>query len=149
MKKNAIKSITISNAGYSLKKFLLIMKLTTILLVVAFVQVSAKSLSQSISIIGKDIPIKEVFKTIESQSTYTFFYDIKVLHDVKVSLELTDASIEETLNAVFTSIPSVSYKVVRNNVVITTMENQTKPLTISGVVYDKQGLPIPGVNVTV
>lgn len=147
MKNDAIKSIT-SNS-YSIKQFLLAMKLTSILLVLAFVQVSAEGLSQNINIEGRDIPIKEVIKSIEKQSNYTFFYDVKELPDVNVSLNVQNASIDEALNAVFNNLPTISYKVVKNNVVITTRVLQNKAMPVIGYVYDQKGLPIPGVNVIV
>ncbi|MGE0078274.1 MAG: SusC/RagA family TonB-linked outer membrane protein [Bacteroidales bacterium] len=148
MKNNAIKRVAGSNVSDSFKQFLLVMKLTTILLVITLVQVSAKGLSQSISIKGTNIPIKEVLKSIENQSLYTFFYDIKDLPNVNISVDLSEAPINEVLNTVFKGIPEVTYKIVKSNVVITKVEIQ-KTITVTGVVTDKDGVTLPGASVII
>lgn len=50
-----------------------VMKLTFILLTAAFFQISAKGISQSITISGKDISLEKVFKEIKKQSDYVVF----------------------------------------------------------------------------
>ncbi|WP_158644148.1 hypothetical protein [Pseudobacter ginsenosidimutans] len=62
-----------ARGGYRrITKTLLVMKLTTVLLLAAMVNVSAKSFSQNISFSGKDVPLKEVFNAVKKQSGYVF-----------------------------------------------------------------------------
>src|SRR5882672_4760890 len=51
-------------------KTLLVMKLTILFLTVAFLNVSAKGLSQTVTISGKDMPLKKVFSLIEQQTGF-------------------------------------------------------------------------------
>src|SRR5258708_12568978 len=55
-------------------KMLLIMRLTTIFLLATALQISAKGISQKISISGKNMPLEKVFASIEGQSNYPFLY---------------------------------------------------------------------------
>src|ERR1700712_4337597 len=59
-------------------KIMLAMKLTAIILLVACLQVSAKSWSQ-ITISQKDVPLSTVFKEIQKQSGYDLIYPYELL----------------------------------------------------------------------
>jgi hypothetical protein len=65
------------------KTILLAMRLTCILLTVAFLQVSAKGTSQQVSLSGKEIPLLKVFESIKSQTGFVFFYDANLLQQGK------------------------------------------------------------------
>ena len=54
---------------------LLAMKMILCLLLVGVIQVSAKSYSQSVTYSGKNVALSEVFRAIEKQTNYVFFYD--------------------------------------------------------------------------
>lgn len=54
------------------KKWMLIMKLITIILITSLMQVSAKSLAQNITISEKNITLKQLFKEIRLQTGYSF-----------------------------------------------------------------------------
>jgi len=56
-------------------KTLLVMKLTSVFLLAAFLQVSAHGWSQTISYSGRDVPLKKVFSVIKKQTGYVVFYD--------------------------------------------------------------------------
>ena len=58
-----------------LKNALLIMKLTTVLLMAGLLQVQAAGYSQTITLAGKDMPLKEVFAVIKRQTGYVAFYN--------------------------------------------------------------------------
>lgn len=62
-----------------LLKFLLVMKLTVILLTAAFLNVHAGGLSQWITLSGRDLPLKQVFSAIEKQTGFVVFYNKKDL----------------------------------------------------------------------
>lgn len=147
MKNETLQFKTVST-GYSLKQFLLAMKITGLLLILGMLQVHAVGVSQNINIKGNDIPIETVIRSIENQSTYTFFYDVNDLPDTKVSLDLKDATLDEALSATFAGNRSVFFKIIRSTVVIARAE-APKPILVNGTVYDKDQNSLPGVSVVV
>ena len=62
-----------------LKKALLVMKLTTVLLLAGLLQVRAAGYSQTITLAGRDMPLKEVFAAIKKQTGYVAFYNKSTL----------------------------------------------------------------------
>jgi len=74
-------------------------KLTGILLVAAFLQVSAGSVAQRLSINVRNGSLEKVFAEIEKKTNYVFFYDASLLQKTKpVTVEMKDASVEEVLH---------------------------------------------------
>ena len=74
------------------------MKLTTLLLVAVYMNVSATGFGQKVTISGKDLPLEEVFSMIKKQTGYAFFYDYSIFQDTKpVTLNLKDADIEDAM----------------------------------------------------
>ena len=56
------------------------MKLTTLLVVAACMNVSASGLGQKVTISGKDLPLEKVFSLIKKQTGYAFFYDYNIFY---------------------------------------------------------------------
>lgn len=54
---------------------LLTMRLTILLLTVALIQVHARSYSQKVTLSGNNIPLHKMFKMVEQQTGYSFFYN--------------------------------------------------------------------------
>ena len=153
MKKNLI-GLIFPGRG-KLKKLFLIMKFTTVLLLVFTLHLSATVYSQStkFSLDFKGKTVREVFNIIESQSRFRFFFndDFKLI-DEKVNLDVKDVSVEAILDELFLN-SEISYKVLPNDlIVLTTSQNSTQlPVnqnkTIKGKVVDSTGQPLPGVTV--
>jgi len=137
-------------------KLLLVMKLTTLLLIIALVQASAKGYSQKINLNVHNVPVEKVFQTIEKQTGYVFFYDDKLVQDVKISLQVKNGNIDEILNTYFKDLP-LSFSIIdQKNIVVKTKEESvlnklikyfTPPARITGKVTDENGKPLPGVTV--
>ena len=130
-------------------KFLLIMKLTVILSCVLSFNVFASVYSQTtrFNIELREKSVKEVFKNIEGQSEFRFFYnsDFTAL-DNKVNVNASGATIEELL-AVVLKNTDVSYKVMDNNFIVIT-PGKEQQIRITGRITDaKTGDPLPGVTV--
>jgi len=85
--------------GWLTTKVLRIMKLTTLFLIIALVQASAKGYSQKITLDEKNKFLEQVFHAFEKQSAYVFFYGNKDVKAAKVNINIKNASIEEILNA--------------------------------------------------
>lgn len=146
-----------SNLGAFLclkRKILRIMKLTTVLLMAGFLQVSANTFAQhTISELNaENKSVREIFKLIENKSTFRFFYneDFADLNKV-LSLNVKNKKIDEVLGMIF-SRSNVTYRVLENNlVVITPSENESAVRQqVTGRVTDaKTHEPLPGVTVAV
>lgn len=103
--------------------------------------------------------ITEVFKEIERQTDYRFFYNNEQVDLVTpVDVNVKESSIDEILKEIFSGT-SVTYKLVNNHIVLTNdnyhtlrslpgnVPQQTRQL--KGKVVDFQGEPLIGVNVVV
>ena len=119
-------------------------------------QLNAAVKSQVISLSITRGSISDVFKAIENQSDYKFFYndnqiDVNDLVDIKVR----DGSIESVLSDIFKGT-DVTYKIVNNHVVLTNNKIVENPdpvaqvaKRVSGRVMDESGEFLAGVNVSV
>ncbi|WP_448636562.1 STN domain-containing protein [Pedobacter panaciterrae] len=97
-------------------------------------------------------------KKISKQSNYDFAFNSDMLKDVNpVNVKLTNATLKETLDAVFKDQP-LTYVITKNTVVVkkklakktaAIMQESAMQVLISGIVKDSKGLPLPGVSVKV
>lgn len=138
-----------------LTKTLMVMKLTAILMLVACLQVSAAGYSQRVSLSLKNVPLEKVFKEIEKQSGYSFWYKTKLIKAAdKVSINIKDASLEDVLKKCLEN-QLLSYYFVDQIIVITqkdnSADNQPPPakVNVKGRITDSDGKPLAGVSVTV
>ena len=85
--------------SHTSKTLMRAVKLTTIIIIVALLQVSAKPTAQQhISITVHSATLEKVFAEIEKQSGYTVFYNVEVLKAAGlVTLDIKDASIEDVM----------------------------------------------------
>src|SRR5579863_7889083 len=79
--------------------FIIIVKLTGLCILIACLQVSARSdAQQRIAINVKNVPLQKLFAEIERKTNYTFFYDVTILKETKpVTLMVKEATVEEIL----------------------------------------------------
>src|SRR5882757_3232700 len=140
-----------------LRKTLLVMRLTIFLLLALFLQVSAKTYSQKITLIEKDASLVKIFKQIRKQTGYQFFYKDELLQQAgKVNIRVRNVSIEEALAECFKDQP-LSYTIIertilikrREEVIVKAMPDVPPPIEIKGNVTDEQGKAVQGVSVIV
>jgi len=82
------------------RTILLGMKLAGFFMLVACLQAGAKGFSQSITLTGKDLPLRQVFDRIEDQTGYGIFIDKATLAESKpVTINFKDATIELVMKA--------------------------------------------------
>lgn len=132
------------------------MKLTTILMLFALLQVSAKGFGQ-ITLNEKNIALETVLQRIEQQTDYVFFYKGK-LKNTNVNLNLKNVSLETALEACLKNLP-LSYKVIRKTVVISPADEELAPAwalgaaivpyRITGKITDSVGMPLSGAKIKV
>ncbi len=155
--KDLKESLTYFKPG-KVKKLLLIMKLTVMMLIVCL-QISAAAVGQNVSLSVKDATLKEVFAEINEQTGYSFFYRDSYLRNAgRLTLEVTDMPLEAVLNQCFVNIP-VDYQIVDNTVVIKPKEEKPAAITmfempqeqvrLTGTVKDKNGNPLQAAAVIV
>jgi TonB-linked SusC/RagA family outer membrane protein len=138
------------------QKLLLVVKITTLLLLVAIMHVSASSYAQRINLSESNAPLKKLFKEIRKQSGYNFIYTEGMMKDTKpVNIHVNNASIGDILDKVFHDQP-LSYTISNNTIVVKEKESAVTnnifsfiPITITGTVKDEKGDPLPGVTVAV
>ncbi|WP_200816411.1 SusC/RagA family TonB-linked outer membrane protein [Pedobacter nyackensis] len=160
MKINAFK--TGAQSFWLPPKILLIMKLTTFILIVSLMQLSAKGFSQKISLNGKGMLVPAVLESIKAQSGFVFLYNSKNLNELKIDVKLKNTDITTALNQIFKDLP-FSYSIENKNVFIKEKEKSVvnkvmdyfsdadfkADITVTGRVSDEGGKPIPGASVTI
>src|SRR5687768_8440893 len=76
-------SRAIRSVDIDVKQILLAMRITAAILLILSLHVTAKSVSQTITLSGKDIPLKTVFAEIKKQSGYLIVSNKELLDDAK------------------------------------------------------------------
>jgi len=134
------------------------MKLITVLLITACLQVSANGFSQKVTIKENNISLLKLFDEISMQTGYQFFYADEVLESAKnVSLNIRKGSINEVLDAAFKN-QQLGYTISDNTIIIkkavsVPAVNAPPPvpvvtlIDIKGVVTGENGLPLQGATV--
>lgn len=142
------------------RQTLLVMKMTAVLMLAAFLQVSARGYTQQINIHRKNASMESVFNEIEKQSGYQFFFKTELANLFKkVSVSLKDASLEEALQACLKDQP-FTYTIVDRTIVIKqgatanlkdppTEREALLPPPVTGRITDSKGAPLAGATVRV
>ncbi|WP_423127979.1 TonB-dependent receptor [Gaoshiqia sp. Z1-71] len=130
------------------------MKLTIFILCVTFFSgLASGSYSQvtKLTVVVNKATVEDVLRSIENQSEYRFLYHGKIDVDSRVSVNFVNKSIFEILDHVFQDSP-VSYEVVGRQIVLSTTKTEVNVQqngTVSGLVTNSGGEPIPGVSVVI
>ncbi len=132
----------------------LIMKLTIVLMTVAFLQVSATGSSQMVTYEGKNISLKTVFSEIKRQTGLVFFYNERDFSDTKkVTVKLHNVPVISALDEILKDQP-LTYFITRNTIFIKRKEAIAPPekipaLDINGKVLNEKGEPVAGATISV
>ncbi|WP_290790776.1 SusC/RagA family TonB-linked outer membrane protein [Flavihumibacter sp. UBA7668] len=136
-------------------KFLL-MKLTTILLLAACLQVSARGLAQKITLSEKNASLQRIFKLIHKQTGYQFFYETELLDRYgNVNVEVKDAPLEKVLAICFNEKP-LNFTVRNKSITVTAKKFTPLPekkeeelvlIEVKGKVTDENGTPLSGASI--
>lgn len=146
------------NAGNYLNREIIIrMKLTGFFALLVFMQLSASSFSQTVTLSAKSEQLPVVFNLIREQTGYNFLYNNRLLKGVKpVTLAVQDKPLEEVLQTLFANQP-LTYSIIQKTVVLT---SKSPPTTTDikasiyqqpfvGTVTDSLGRPLAGVTVRI
>jgi TonB-linked SusC/RagA family outer membrane protein len=138
------------------------MKLTAILLLVGCLQLSARGISQTITLSVKDADLQTVFTAIEKQTDYVFFVRKQLLQNAKrVTITVSGASLQQVLDLCFKDQPftyliagkmiTISRRAEKASVgtTIQTTNQDGQLVDVKGRVVNENNDPVEGVNVNV
>lgn len=152
-----VKLIIPWNNSSGVKKMLLYMRLTFLILLTVVLQtIAGETYSQTtnLSLNLKNAPVQTVLQQIEDQSEFYFLYSRSVINvDRSVAVQFKNAKIDEILSSLFEGT-DVAYKVDGRQIVLskkieTTENKEQQTKSISGKVSDSGNLPLPGVSVSI
>jgi len=142
-------------------KCLLIMKLTTFIILIAILRVSASSYAQDVTFAKKGASVQQVLKEVHKQTGYNVLWSatkIKSTHSLDVDFK--KASLTDVLDKIFDGT-AFTYEIEDKNVIIT---ERTAPLLtvfadklrsalnipsdITGQVVDSLGKPLAGASIS-
>ena len=139
----------------------MIMKLTIALLLFFTFQVSAKTDAQKITIVKNNIHLSEVFRDIEKQTGYLFFYDRVVIKNTDpIDVSIKDATLSQALSQCLKG-QQLTYTIVRNTIVIQPLKVEAQqiqssllapeppPVELHGRVVNKNGEPLQNASVVI
>jgi TonB-linked SusC/RagA family outer membrane protein len=141
------------------KKWLMRIKITTILMFIALMQVSASGLAQRITFNQKLTTLKRVFNEINKQTGYNIIWSAKkVRNNQTLTANFDNAPLKEVLDRCLKDF-SLTYTIENNLIVIREKEREKSlaelieayinAIDVKGKVSDVNGLPLPGASVTV
>jgi len=133
-------------------KLLLVMKLTLVLLITVFVQISLAGHAQKITFKEKKVSAEKFLEMIKSQTAYKILYAEEMLVNLpKTDISLKNATLEYALTTYFKD-KMVTY-VINNKVIVIKHRNEMpsaspqQQIIISGKITDANNLPLPGVSI--
>ena len=136
----------------------MVMKLIAFLLMIAFVQVSAKGYGQ-VTLHEKNAPFEKVMASIRKQTSYTIFYNEQIKTGT-ITIDLDNAGIKETLDKLFLNLP-ITYKIIGSSIFLKEKESELLPnikttekatvlsTTVSGTILNEDKRPFEGVSVLI
>lgn len=143
------------------RKLLLVMKLTTCILLLSLLQVSAKTLAQKVSLNATAAPLSAVFNQIEQQTGYDFAFTGDILQSAKpVTIKVSNQDLKVTLDQIFNNQP-LQYRIADKSIVVTVKvasPAKAQPaagvavpqnMDVTGKVVDENNQPLPGATVIV
>jgi TonB-linked SusC/RagA family outer membrane protein len=137
-------------------KLLLIMKLTTVLLVVTLMQVSAATFGQRLTLAGKAVSVEKVFRAISDQTGYdVVIFTSKFKTSQRIDVDFKEASLNEVMNKLIGGT-NMAYTIEDKTVVI---KEKDPPLdktvisvrdrVISGQILDSDGQPLSDASIVI
>lgn len=143
-------------SGY-VAKFLLMIRLTTIILFSVIMQVSAGTFAQRITLSEKNAALVAVFDKISVQSGFDFIVTSDMLKQAKpVNIRVTNEELPSVLNKIFEGQP-LSFTIKDRIVVVSKKQKSVvdnlmeyfNAYRLTGIVLNEKGEPLSGANVMI
>ncbi|QPH39715.1 SusC/RagA family TonB-linked outer membrane protein [Pedobacter endophyticus] len=143
------------------KKLLLFMRLTTVIMLLSLLQVSANSLAQRVTLSEKGTSLSGIFEKIKSQAGIDFMVSSEIIENAKpIFIQAKNMPLNEVLTAIFKDQP-LDYFIGDKYVVVSRKKeslidnekseplNVISDLVVKGKVVDDKGMPLSGAIVIV
>ena len=127
------------------------MKITTLLLFVNLLQISATGFSQTgrFNLHLDKTTIKEALTIIENQSSYKFVYRDSDIENKVVSTNIVNSTINDVLSVMLTNT-GAKFRILDNNLIVIAPEEVLQQKKFTGTVFDSQtGETLVGVSLLV
>jgi TonB-linked SusC/RagA family outer membrane protein len=137
------------------------MKITTAIILIAALHVSASGVAQKITFAGENVPLTKVFNAIEDQLGFGVLMPHNLLESSKpVSVKIESGTLDDLLQKCFNFQPwKLSYNIIGHTIFISRanlMFDQSKSIPlpgknvkVTGTVYNEFGQPLSGANITI
>jgi len=131
------------------------LKLTTLLILVAMFNIRGNTYAQKtkVTLELNNSTIEKVIETIEQKTDFRFIYKLNDIDlDRVISISVKDQPINIVLDKLFKGTPT-EFKVRDTQIILKKPELKTENIrfekqTVSGIITDENGLPLPGASVT-
>lgn len=139
------------------RRFMLIMRLTTIILISAILQVSAGSYAQKVTLNERNIKLTDLFNKIRTQTGLDFLFSESTLKGSgRVSIKADNQDIRVVLEKVFNGLP-FEYRMENRSVIISRVEKSfiekviapLMAIDLTGRVTSEKGQVLAGASITV
>lgn len=139
-------------------QILRIMRITTFFLFASLLHVSAKSLSQAVTISGKDMPLTKIFDAVYKQTGFVVFSNDRLMERaIPVTINAKEIPLQDFLENVFKNQP-LTFSIDSKTIFLaekpyqyehTMLYDSTVVPLLKGKILDSTGLPVPDVTVVV
>lgn len=139
-----------------LKKILLVMRLSCLLLLVGMLHANAKGVSQTISYTGKGVSLETLFSVIKEQTGYVVFYKYNTVRNSKpVTVNVKGAPLKMFLDKVLEG-QHLDFKIMKETIIVSASGAAPEdimaaipPSDVKGRLLDQQDKPIQGAFVRI
>lgn len=135
-----------------MQKILLVMKLTSFLILLACMQVSAKVYSQdnALTLNMDHVEIVKALRVIEKKSEYRFLYnDALISPDMTVNIHAKDVLVPEIVGHILSGT-ALTYKLIGTHLIVIAAKNtDIQAVALKGRVTDSSGNALVGVTIRV
>jgi len=150
------RAIQLPNRTGGTSQTLLSMKLFTTIMLAFCLQAGANGFTQTVSLRMKNASLQQVFREINRQTGYEFFFRDDFLKKAgKVDVEFQNMPIDKALALCFERLP-LNYTVIDRTIVVREKTTEVKPAPEAPVAYpvrgrvtDAEGRPLSGATITV
>jgi TonB-linked SusC/RagA family outer membrane protein len=142
---------------YTTGQIIRVMRLTIIIITALFMQVSAKSVAQKVSLSAKNASLVQLFNELRVQTGYDFLYSDEMLKmaipvTIQVKQQPLDAVLQQMFNnqkLVYTLKNKAVIVAIKKTTLIEKVTSFLAKIDVRGKVTDEQGNALPGATVKV
>jgi TonB-linked SusC/RagA family outer membrane protein len=136
-------------------KIWLIMRLTTIILLITLLQVSAATRAQNLTLKKTNASLKSIFSEVKKQTGYIVLYPSALVNNTKpVTVNFSNTPLKDAMNRILEN-QNLEFEIQDNSIVVRAKAPSFSDkvtavfanIDVRGKVVDEKGQPLPGVTV--